>query len=273
MSARSETEDLSGLIASFLPHLRRFARALTGSQNAGDAYAAATLQAILEDRSVFDTGLHPKVALFRVFDGVWGSSGATMEIGASEKDPRALAAHERLSALTPKAREALLLRSLEDFDDEAIGAVMNLPTAEAAELASIGAREISSDLRSKILIIEDEALIALDLQAIVEDMGHDVTEIASTHGKALVAAERSRPDLVLADVHLADGSSGIDAVSDILERFGATPVIFITAFPERLLTGERPEPTYLISKPFKERQVRMAIEQALFFRNAALVTL
>ncbi len=274
MSDTPETAELSGLIATYLPALRRFARALTGSQTAGDAYAAATLQAILANRDAYDPALHPKVALFRVFDGVWSSTGAAMEISPVEReDPRAAAAQERLGALTPKAREALLLRSLEDFDDAALAAVMNLPEAEARELAEIGAAEIATDLRSDILIIEDEAIIAMDLQAIVEEMGHGVTGIAPTHAKALALAERATPDLVLADVHLADGSSGIEAVSEILERFGDTPVIFITAYPERLLTGERPEPTFLITKPFKERQVRMAIEQALFFRNAALVTL
>jgi len=75
-----------------------------------------------------------------------------------------------------------------------------------------------------------------------------------------------RPGLVLADVQLADGSSGIDAVSDILGEFDV-PVIFITAFPERLLTGERPEPTYLISKPFQPENVKAAISQALFFHT------
>jgi CheY-like chemotaxis protein len=74
---------------------------------------------------------------------------------------------------------------------------------------------------------------------------------------------------VLADIQLADGSSGIDAVKDILARLDV-PVIFITAFPERLLTGERPEPTFLITKPFQRSTVKAAISQALFF-NAATI--
>ena len=81
------------------------------------------------------------------------------------------------------------------------------------------------------------------------------------------AVARHRPGLVLADIQLADGSSGIDAVKDILGRFDV-PVIFITAFPERLLTGERPEPTFLITKPFQPETVKAAIGQALFFHPA-----
>ena len=82
-------------------------------------------------------------------------------------------------------------------------------------------------------------------------------------------ARQSPPGLVLADIQLADDSSGIDAVRDILAEF-SVPVIFITAFPERLLTGERPEPTFLITKPFQRSTVKAAIAQALFFDSATL---
>ena len=57
---------------------------------------------------------------------------------------------------------------------------------------------------------------------------------------------------------------GIDAVNSIRTE-SDVPVIFITAYPERLLTGDRPEPTYLVTKPFQEATVRAAISQALFF--------
>ncbi|MDP8913796.1 MAG: response regulator, partial [Pseudomonadota bacterium] len=81
---------------------------------------------------------------------------------------------------------------------------------------------------------------------------------------AVALANDTEPDLVLADIQLADGSSGVEAVEDILEKM-EVPVIFVTAFPERLLTGERPEPTFLITKPFQRSTVKAAIAQALFF--------
>ena len=74
---------------------------------------------------------------------------------------------------------------------------------------------------------------------------------------------------MLADIQLADDCSGIDAVKDILAQFDV-PVIFITAFPERLLTGERPEPTFLITKPFQPATVKAAIGQALFFDSSTV---
>jgi len=118
-----------------------------------------------------------------------------------------------------------------------------------------------------VLIIEDEPVIAADIEALVRELGHKVVDIAATRTEAVEAAARHRPGLVLADIQLADGSSGIDAVKDILGKFDV-PVIFITAFPERLLTGERPEPTFLITKPFQPETVKAAIGQALFFHPA-----
>ena len=113
-------------------------------------------------------------------------------------------------------------------------------------------------------IIEDEPLIALDLESLVENIGHRVQGIARTHREAIAQVEKRRPNLVLADIQLADGSSGLEAVNDILNRF-EVPVIFITAFPERLLTGQKPEPVFLVAKPFEPATVKALISQALFF--------
>jgi CheY-like chemotaxis protein len=124
--------------------------------------------------------------------------------------------------------------------------------------------EIDAELATEVLIIEDEPVIAADIEALVRELGHGVSDIVATRREAVEAVRRAAPGLVLADIQLADGSSGIDAVRDILSEHDA-PVIFITAFPERLLTGERPEPTFLITKPFQPETVKAAIGQALFF--------
>jgi len=118
------------------------------------------------------------------------------------------------------------------------------------------------------MIIEDEPLIAMDLEALVESLGHSVTGIARTRDEAVALAGSKRPGLILADIQLADGSSGLDAVNDLLATFQA-PVIFITAYPERFLTGERPEPAFLIAKPFQPANVSAVISQALFFQQTA----
>jgi CheY-like chemotaxis protein len=115
-----------------------------------------------------------------------------------------------------------------------------------------------------VLIIEDEPLIAIDIQMLVEELGHRVVTIARTHGEAVTAAEEMKPGLILADIQLADGSSGLEAVNQILSNF-SVPVIFITAYPERFLTGTPPEPAFLITKPFGVDSLKAVISQALFF--------
>lgn len=260
----TDTEFLSVKIASLLPYLRRYARALTGNQQSGDRYAAATLEALLEDRSVFDTGLSDKVALFRAFHQIWASAGAPIDMGEDGLHARA---HAHLANLTANTREALLLHTVEDFGVSDIAAIMEMDTGEVEHLITVARREMEDSVKGRILVIEDEAIIAMDLQDIVADMGHAITGVARTERGAIDLATKETPDLILSDIQLADNSSGVDAVNTILKSTGDIPVIFITAFPERLLTGERPEPAFVITKPYSEDQVRSAVSQAMFFAS------
>jgi DNA-directed RNA polymerase specialized sigma24 family protein len=260
----SDAADLSTLIGSELPYLRRYARALTGSQSSGDAYAMATLEAILEDASAFSGGASPRVSLFKVFHRIWESSGAPVSEGETGL---ARAAQSHLARLTPNTREALLLSTVEDFRADEIAEIMHTDEDEVEHLIGRARADMEDSVSGRVMIIEDEAIIALDLQTIVADMGHAITGVARTRDAAVALAGIERPDLILADIQLADKSSGIDAVNEILAAGAEVPVIFITAFPERLLTGERPEPAFLISKPYREDQVRSAISQAMFFAS------
>ncbi len=258
--------DATESLGQMLPYLRRYARALTGSQGSGDQYAVATLEAILGDTSVFDTSLDPKVALFRVFHSIWSSTGTPVELEDTDSGIEARA-QRHLARLTPNTREALLLHTIEELSMEQIAAVMKVTADEAASLVSIAYDEMGQALSGKVMIIEDEAIIAVDLEAIVAEMGHQITGVARTADAARDLAARDMPNLILSDIHLADDSSGIDAVNDILAEHGDVPVIFITAYPERLLTGEGPEPAFLISKPYAPEQVRSAVSQAMFFAS------
>jgi CheY-like chemotaxis protein len=145
---------------------------------------------------------------------------------------------------------------------------LNADVAKLDELIDLAGREIAAQVATDVLIIEDEPMIAMDLESIVEGLGHRVTSVARTHGEAVKAVDQHKPGLVLADIQLADGSSGLDAVNEMLSTF-AVPVIFITAYPDRLLTGERPEPAFLITKPYQPDTVKAIISQALFFERHA----
>ena len=272
IKSHSETAEIHSAVATHLPYLRRFARALTGSQESGDLYTVATLEAIIADRSTFDTTLPARVALFRSFHAVWSSAGSAASLSSDTASGLEEIAQRRIAVLTPPSREALLLSSLEDFSLNDIATIMNVPTTEAEMLQTAALAEIEKQTSARILIIEDEPIIAMDIESIVLELGHTSLGIADTHEIAVKLADEERPDLILSDIQLADGSSGIDAAKEILEKF-SVPIIFITAFPERLLTGERPEPTFLITKPFKRSAVQIAVSQALFFGSTAAIKL
>jgi CheY-like chemotaxis protein/DNA-directed RNA polymerase specialized sigma24 family protein len=266
---------ISSSIAPHLPYLRRFARAVSGNQTSGDAYALATLEAIVADTEALRKDLEPRVALYQVFLRVWGSVafGAEERAGGEPRleTPTSVGLQrgvERLEALTPRSRVAFVLSAIEGFSTEQIAQALGCATKDAEDLLHRASIESSHQIATDVLIVEDEPIIAMDIEALVESLGHRVTEVARTHAEALAAVRRRRPGLILADVQLADGSSGINAVHDILSSF-RVPVIFITAYPERLLTGERPEPTFLISKPFRHEMVKAVISQALFFDQKA----
>ena len=266
MTDTQNLPDLATEIGHHLPFLRRYARALTGSQQSGDNYAAATLEAMLTDATVFDRALAPKTALFRAFHQIWVSSGSPVDDASDPSTPEARA-QWRLSHLTENTREVLLLHSIEGFTTTDIASIIGTSADEAQSLLTIARTEMTSAIHGRTMIIEDEAIIAMDIRAIVEEMGHAVTNVARTRDEAIQLARRDPPDLILADIQLADKSSGIDAVNHILKEMGALPIVFITAFPERLLTGDRPEPAFLITKPYTEEQVQSAVSQAMFFAS------
>jgi CheY-like chemotaxis protein/DNA-directed RNA polymerase specialized sigma24 family protein len=261
-----QSMSISNSIAPHLPYLRRFARAMSGNQELGDAYVVATLEAIVADPSLISQDQSPRLALFQSFLRTWQSTDVHVPTGAA--DEQRSAAEKNLEALTPIARQAFLLMSVEGFSPADVGIILNKSRDEVSQLVDTIGREIARQVATDILVIEDEPLIAMDLKDVVEKLGHRVTGSARTHREAVAAFSAHRPGLILADIQLADGSSGLNAVNEILTTFDI-PVIFITAFPERLLTGERPEPTFLITKPFDPGMVKAVVSQALFFASSA----
>jgi CheY-like chemotaxis protein len=236
-----------------LPFLRRYARALTGSQRLGDGAVRDVLEALLAAPDEFDSAKPARVELYRIFHRLWQPVMELDQPGSGEGV---------VAALPMNSRQALLLTAVEGFSMLDAAAITGRSPDEVSADVAAARQSITDSLQAAVMIIEDEAIIALHIRSIVEGLGHSVTGIARTRTEAVALAERTRPELVLADISLADGSSGIDAVKDILSAM-SVPVIFITAFPERLLTGERPEPTYLITKPFEPETVIATIGQAL----------
>lgn len=257
------SQSIADLVAPQLPYLRRFARALTGTQDSGDAYVVAMLEALVADNRSFRTDVPPRVATYQAFLRVWNAIPLNQRAEPLPNGAEGIA-DKRIDALTPLPRQAFLLTAIEDFSTAEIATLLNVSEARVAELLDEAGKQIAEQISARVMIIEDEPLIALDIENIVTEIGHGVVGVAPTHNDAIALARDKKPGLVLADIQLADGSSGIDAVNDILKEL-TVPVIFITAYPERLLTGERPEPAFLITKPFRPEMVKAVISQALFF--------
>jgi DNA-directed RNA polymerase specialized sigma24 family protein len=265
LSLKADNMSISAKISPHLPYLRRFARSLSGSQEGGDAYVVELLESIIADPQSFPQDEDTRVALYRCFLKIWNSVNLS---GSAHRRTDMIT--KNLASITPLPRQAFLLTAVEGFTTAQVASILEQPHAAVTELISKAGQEIGQLVSTDVLIIEDEPLIAMDLESLVENLGHHVVGVARTRGEAVASAQSKHPGLVLADIQLADGSSGIDAVNEILRSFNV-PVIFITAFPGRLLTGLRPEPTFLIAKPFETNTVRAIISQALFFgMNAKL---
>ncbi|MBA2127624.1 response regulator [Hyphomicrobium methylovorum] len=253
-------------IRPHLPYLRRFARTLSGTQEAGDGYVATLLEGLVSSPSDFPAELPPRVALYHLFLRVWNSVRLSSPGAEAINAPGT--AQQRINSISSLPRQAFLLVAVEGFTASEAATILEIEESDIERLLDIAGQEIAHQVATNVLIIEDELLIAMDLETIVTSLGHTVQDVATTKTEALAAVQRRKPGLVLADVKLADGSSGLDAAKEIVAD-GEVPIIFITAYPEKVLTGARPEPTFLISKPFQRETVMAIISQALFFDTRA----
>ncbi|MGD9925405.1 MAG: response regulator [Pseudorhodoplanes sp.] len=245
-----------------LPFLRRYARALSGSQRAGDVAVLATVKSLKGLAGCREET--ERELLYRAFSQIWnGPVGDHIRAISISIEPE-MDMLRRLAQLPQFARQAFLLSSLENFGDEAIGRILGIDAAALPAAKAVVRDLVTRLVATKVLIIEDEFFIAADLAETMKSLGHEVIAVERTHADAVQAIETCRPGLVLADIQLADGSSGVDAANEIL-GFCEVPVVFITAYPERLLTGMRPEPCFILSKPIRMDIVCALTSQALVF--------
>ena len=228
-----------------LPYARRYARALTGSQPRGDALVGDAVRA-LADQPADD--LDARTTLYRAITRGFG---------------RARPASPFIDGrLSQRQRQLLLLTALEELPVHAAAAIVDTPPEEAgAELAD-ARNHLRDGAATDVLIIEDEPVIAMDIEELVAGCGHRVVGVASSEAEAVELAEKHRPGLILADINLGAGGDGMAAVNRIMRHHYA-PVIFVTAYPERLLTGEALEPAFVITKPFEPLTLAIATYQAV----------
>ena len=227
-----------------LPYARRYARALTGSQPSGDSVVAGCLRELLEE---IPSGTNSRLSLYKQI---------TRRVIAAARPTTD--AH----GLSQTQRQLLLLTSLEELPIEVAADVVSQPVPAAAAQLALALDCLRNAAATDVLIIEDEPIIAMDIEELVLGCGHRVVGVAASEAEAVLIAERHRPGLILADINLGAGGDGNSAVQRIMRRY-YVPVIFVTAYPERLLTGEAFEPTFVISKPFEPLALAIATFQAV----------
>lgn len=258
----------SRLVRDHLPFLRRYARALTGNQELGDDCVRRTLESLT--RQGGNGVATSRITLYKQFHAVCGCEVVEDDSSVSEDSDARRAAQAHLSAIGTVERQALLLTALEGFSVPDAARILERSPGDIRALVDDAIKDVSQSLTTRVLIIEDEPVIALDLATIARELGHTVLPMAMTRREAIEIAARESPGLVLADIQLSDGSSGIEAAREIMAS-RHLPVVFITAYPERLLTGQRPEPTFMISKPFLPSTVKAIMSQALFLHPPRVV--
>lgn len=230
-----------------LPYARRYARALTGSQKRGDALVADSLRQMT---AAADPAATPRLALY---------AAITRRLGVASESGVDVAP---ASALSPAQRQLLLLTSLEELGVAEAAQVVSLAPAEAERQLADARARLREGAAADVLIIEDEPIIAMDLEELVNGCGHRVVGVASSEAEAVECARRTQPGLILADINLGAGGDGASAVTTITRTLDV-PVIFVTAYPERLLTGEAVEPAFVITKPFEPLTLAIATYQAV----------
>ena len=267
-----------------LGELCRYARAATGSTTLAEQVVESALRHMLE-ASPEAGDQPPRLRLFQavqdqlaqlpplpVADDDMAELAATLAGDVRAPAPPAGAANgfteawlrRRLWRLPPLRRETLLLYHLAGFDLASVAAIVHrsVPVVEAMLRASW--KELSPPGQADILIIEDEALIALDLSMLMRDLGHRVRGIAADRAEAEALLKQGMPDLILSDLRLGLRPDEGRQIVAALGEETAVPVVYVTACPEDVAReAEEGKPVFVVSKPFCSLRLSMAVCDAL----------
>ena len=249
-------------IIAHVPYLRRHARLLTGSQELGDEFVRLCLELVVAEPEWLE-GDNLRVQLFRAFHAAWTRVHETIAdesaMGEVELVERV---RQGLAGLPSAERRTLALIVVEEFTYEDTAYILGMTVDQVRRSVAKARSELLSRVSVSVLIIEDEQIVASDIARIVEDMGHRVAGMAAHQAQSVSLAEELKPGLVLADIRLEDDGDGIAAAQRILEAY-EVPIVFVTGYPERLLTGGGLEPAFVVAKPFDSEALKVTIAHAL----------
>lgn len=208
--------DILGERTRHMPDLRCFACGVCGSPEIGDTYISALIRDINVCLDDFRELSRPRITLYLYFLHYLQRNALTLGVESSHP-----VGTRNIDLLSAPSRNAFLLHAVEGFTLQEMASILALSSFEAEKLVAEANQEIESLVATDVLIIEDEPMIAMDIESIADDLGHRVVGVASTHKEATALAKQEQPGLILSDIQLADGSSGVAAVAEILEDLEA----------------------------------------------------
>lgn len=244
--------------------VRQFARAIFADRLIGDELTRLALAKVNIDPNGSTDSLSD---LLHAFLHTWrmASSGKPTE--------KSLFSDEALLAALPEPpgddRLMLLLVDVLSFSPETAAKIISLNDKDPYKALEMGRQIVSLPRKARAIIIEDEPLIAADLREIMSSMGIEVVGEANTADKAVSLSKREKPNIILADYNLVGMKTGADAVMEI-QDMNNCPVVFITGYPEQVLTGEDVEPDFVIAKPYRIESVKAAVAHCLDVERAQI---
>lgn len=257
-----------GPVLGQLPDLRRYAYASTGSREDGDRCVRRTLEALVARPEAVDQAALP-VSLFKLFHEVNGVPPLAPRVGSDAQISAEARLFLQIGTVERDGRAALLLSHVIGLSRAQVGEVLDVGEAEVGRLVDAARHRLARLATAHVLIIEDDYLIAHEIQQVVENTGQRVSGPAATFEEAMSCAAQAPPTLVLADVQLRDGRVAGLLAGSALAREHRVPLIVITAYPERLAQEAEVQPHQILTKPFDYTSLRSAITGPLMPPAAA----
>ena len=232
--------------------VRRYFRAVLGDQAAGDRLADA-----LPPQPRFGQGVRGAGAARVLCDAMrrWRRVHA-QAVGAAPFSPASL-----VRALPPgraPSRQAAILCDVFELSIAEAAEALDRSSGEVTMLLAEGRAAASAPLGARVLIVEDDPLVAEHLAQVARDVGARRVTIAKNASEAMASVP---PDIAVCDYDLGDGPTGADVVRRLSAEHG-TACLFVTAHPERASRGGDGEPAFIVAKPFAEGVVRAALRFA-----------
>ena len=218
-------------IRPHLPYLRRFARTLTGAQESGDAYVATLLEGLVSTPSDFPTDVPPRVALYHLFLRVWNSVRLNTQ-GGDPGQGSLTTAQRRINSISSLPRQAFLLVAVEGFTAAEAAMILEIGESDIESLLDIAGQEIAHQVATNVLIIEDELLIAMDLEIDRHEPWPFGSRRRNDQDRGSCRSQTSEARSYSGGRQASRWQQRSRCRREIVAE-GDMPVIFITAYPER----------------------------------------